>query len=91
MRRDAVEGGCDGRGRVAAPISRVGRGVERGVVRHAANVLVHAGHRALGRILDGMPRRFEIAEGDVRLSGAIVTYDPAARRAVHCELLTVRK
>ncbi len=45
----------------------------------------------LGRFLDGMPRRFEIAEGDVRLSGAIVTYDPAAKRAVHCELLTVRK
>ena len=45
----------------------------------------------IGRFLDGMPRRFEIAEGNVRLSGAIITYDPAARRAVHCELLTVRK
>jgi len=44
----------------------------------------------LGRFLDGMPRRFDVAEGDVRLSGAIVHYDPQARRATHCELLTVR-
>lgn len=42
------------------------------------------------RFLDGMPRRFEVAEGDVRLSGAVVEYDPVAKRAVKCELLTVR-
>lgn len=33
----------------------------------------------IGRFLDGMPRRFEVAERDVRLSGVIVTCDPAGR------------
>ncbi len=42
------------------------------------------------RFLDGMPRRFEVATGDVRLSGVVVRYDPAAKRAVSCELVTVR-
>jgi calcineurin-like phosphoesterase len=37
-----------------------------------------------------MPRRFEIATGDVRLSGALVTLDPAGKRAERIELLTVR-
>jgi calcineurin-like phosphoesterase len=45
----------------------------------------------LGRFIDGMPRRFEIAEGDVRLSAALVDYDPIAKRSVRCELITVRK
>lgn len=44
----------------------------------------------IGRFVDGMPRRFEVASGDVRLSGALVRYDPAARRAVSCELVTER-
>ncbi len=44
----------------------------------------------IGRFVDGMPRRFEVASGDVRLSGAVVRYDPAAKRAVSCELVTVR-
>ena len=44
----------------------------------------------LGRFLDGMPRRFDVAEGDVRLSGAVVEFDPVQGRAVRCELLTVR-
>jgi len=56
-----------------------------------ASVLGREIKPVLGRFLDGMPRRFDVAEGDVRLSGAIVTYDPAARRAVSCELLTVRR
>jgi hypothetical protein len=45
----------------------------------------------VAKFLDGMPRRFPVAEGDVRLSGVVVEYDPAAKRAVRCELLTVRK
>ena len=45
----------------------------------------------IGRFMDGMPRKFGVAEGDVRLSGALVEYDPTARRAVRCELVTVRK
>jgi hypothetical protein len=45
----------------------------------------------IGKFLDGMPRRFPVAEGDVRLSGVVVEYDPIAGRALRCELLTVRK
>jgi metallophosphoesterase (TIGR00282 family) len=33
----------------------------------------------VARFLDGMPRRFEVAEGDVRLSGALVEFDGAGR------------
>src|SRR5262249_55476755 len=43
------------------------------------------------RFLEGMPRRFDVAEGDVRLSGAVVTFDPQTKRATKCELITVRK
>ncbi|AWT60647.1 MAG: 2',3'-cyclic-nucleotide 2'-phosphodiesterase [Candidatus Moanabacter tarae] len=32
----------------------------------------------VARYLDGMPRKFTVAEGDVRLSGAVVTIDPAS-------------
>ena len=56
-----------------------------------ASVLGREVEPVLGRFLDGMPRRFEVAEGDVRLSAALVTFDPAARRATGCELVTVRK
>lgn len=33
----------------------------------------------ISRFLDGLPRRFEVAAGDVRLSGAVVEFDPAGR------------
>lgn len=33
----------------------------------------------VGRFLDGMPRRFEVAQGDVRLSAALVEFTPAGR------------
>lgn len=55
-----------------------------------ASVLGREVKPVIGRFLDGMPRKFEVAEGDVRLSGAVVAYDPQARRAVGCELLVVR-
>lgn len=42
------------------------------------------------RFLDGMPRRFPVAEGDVRLSAALVEFDPASKRALSCELVTLR-
>ena len=45
----------------------------------------------VGRFLDGMPRRYEIAENDVRLSGALVEFDPEKKQAVKCELITVRR
>ncbi len=45
----------------------------------------------LSRFLDGMPRKFEIAENDVRMSGALVEFDPEKKQAVKCELITVRR
>jgi metallophosphoesterase (TIGR00282 family) len=42
----------------------------------------------VGRFLDGMPRRFEVATGDVRLSAAQVDFD-AAGRAEKIEWLSV--
>jgi hypothetical protein len=56
-----------------------------------ASVLGRLIEPVIARFLDGMPRRFPVAEGDVRLSGVVVEYDAAARRAVRCELLMVRK
>jgi hypothetical protein len=43
----------------------------------------------LGRFLDGMPRRFDVAAGDNRLSATEVTFN-AAGRAEHIEWLQVR-
>ncbi len=45
----------------------------------------------ISRFMDGMPRRFEVATGDVRLSGALIGIDPAMARATGIELLTVRR
>jgi metallophosphoesterase (TIGR00282 family) len=45
----------------------------------------------IARFLDGMPRRFPVTDGDVRLSGVRVDYDPAVRQATRCELITVRR
>jgi len=45
----------------------------------------------IARFLDGMPRRFEVAEGDVRISAALVEIEPAMARATRIELVTVRK
>jgi metallophosphoesterase (TIGR00282 family) len=43
----------------------------------------------VGRFLDGMPRRFDVATNDVRISGALIRYDRGSRRAVSCELISV--
>ena len=56
-----------------------------------ASVLGREVPPVLGRFLDGMPRKFGVAEGDVRLSAALVEYDPATKRATKCELRVVRK
>jgi metallophosphoesterase (TIGR00282 family) len=45
----------------------------------------------VSRFLDGMPRRFEVATGDVRLSGALVEISASMARAERIELLTVRQ
>jgi hypothetical protein len=38
--------------------------------------------QVLATLVTGMPERWEVADGDVRLSGAIFTIDPAARRCL---------
>jgi len=43
----------------------------------------------VGRFLDGMPRRFEVAAGDNRLSAALVEFEPSGR-ATRIEWLSVR-
>jgi calcineurin-like phosphoesterase len=56
-----------------------------------ASVLGREVKPVIGRFLDGMPRKFDVAEGDVRLSAVLVEFDPATKRATKCELVTVRK
>jgi metallophosphoesterase (TIGR00282 family) len=64
---------------------------DAGMTGPYASVLGRLIEPVIGKFLDGMPRRFPVAEGDVRLSGVVVEYDPVAGRALRCELLTVRK
>jgi metallophosphoesterase (TIGR00282 family) len=56
-----------------------------------ASVLGREVKPVVERFLDGMPRRFEVATGDVRLSAALVEIDASSTRANKIELLTVRK
>ena len=42
------------------------------------------------RFRDGMPRRFEVATGDVRLSGVVIEIDASSANAKSIELVTVR-
>lgn len=53
------------------------------------SVLGRAIAPVISRFLDGMPRRFDVAEGDVRLSGSVVEFDTAGR-ASRIEWLQVR-
>lgn len=43
------------------------------------------------KFLDGMPRRFEVAHGDVRIAGVLIALDPATGLASSIELVTVRR
>lgn len=56
-----------------------------------ASVLGREVRPVIDRFLDGMPRRFDVATGDVRLSGVIVNIDASMARAEKIELLTVRQ
>ncbi|MBI5690976.1 MAG: TIGR00282 family metallophosphoesterase [Verrucomicrobia bacterium] len=56
-----------------------------------ASVLGREVRPVVERFLDGMPRRFDVATGDVRLSGALVAIDASMARANKVELLTVRE
>jgi metallophosphoesterase (TIGR00282 family) len=55
-----------------------------------ASVLGREVAPVVSKFRDGMPRRFEVATGDVRMSAALIEIDPAMARAKSIELLTVR-
>ena len=56
-----------------------------------ASVLGREVAPVISRFMDGMPRRFEVAAGDVRMSAALIDIDPAMASATKIELLTIRK
>ncbi|MDF3058872.1 MAG: hypothetical protein K0R17_3087 [Rariglobus sp.] len=56
-----------------------------------ASVLGREVAPVVSRFLDGMPKRFEVAEGDVRISGALVDYDAETKRTTKVDLITVRR
>jgi 2',3'-cyclic-nucleotide 2'-phosphodiesterase len=56
-----------------------------------ASVLGREVAPVLARFFDGMPKRFEVAEGDVRISGALIDYDEVVKRTRSVELITVRR
>jgi hypothetical protein len=56
-----------------------------------ASVLGREVAPVIARFMDGMPRRFEVATGDVRMSAALIEIDPSMARASRIELLTVRR
>ncbi len=56
-----------------------------------ASVLGREVAPVVARFMDGMPRRFEVATDDVRLSAALVEIDPSMARAAKIELLTFRR
>lgn len=56
-----------------------------------ASVLGREVAPVVAKFIEGMPHRFEVAEGDVRLSGALVEISASTTRAKKIELLTVRK
>jgi 2',3'-cyclic-nucleotide 2'-phosphodiesterase len=55
-----------------------------------ASVLGREVKPVVQRFMDGMPRRFDVATEDVRLSGALIEISPSMARAEKIELLVVR-
>jgi hypothetical protein len=56
-----------------------------------ASVLGREVKPVVQRFLDGMPRRFDVAENDVRLSGALIEINASTANAQKIELVTVRR
>ncbi len=56
-----------------------------------ASVLGRAVEPIVSRFIDGMPRRFEVATQDVRISGALIEINASMANAQSIELLTVRQ
>jgi len=55
-----------------------------------ASVLGRQVEPVIAKFLDGMPRRFEVATEDVRISGAVIEIGASMARAEKIELITVR-
>lgn len=55
-----------------------------------ASVLGREVEPVVAKFIDGMPRRFEVATEDVRISGALIEISPGMARAEKIELLTIR-
>jgi hypothetical protein len=56
-----------------------------------ASVLGREVAPVISKFMDGMPKRFEVATGDVRMSAALIDIDPAMARASKIELVTLRR
>ena len=56
-----------------------------------ASVLGREVKPVIARFLDGMPRRWDVATGDVRLSGALIEIEASTSNARRIDLLTVRQ
>lgn len=56
-----------------------------------AGVLGRQIEPVVGKFVDGLPRRFEIATDDVRISGALIEIGASMAKAEKIELLTVRR
>jgi len=56
-----------------------------------ASVLGRSIEPVVQRFIDGMPRRYEVATEDVRLSGALIEIDPSMANAKSIQLLTVKR
>jgi metallophosphoesterase (TIGR00282 family) len=56
-----------------------------------AGVLGRQTEPVVGKFVDGLPRRFEIATDDVRISGALIEIEASMAKAEKIELLTVRR
>ena len=56
-----------------------------------ASVLGRETAPVISKFMDGMPKRFEVATGDVRMSAALIEIDPSMAHAAKIVLLTVRR
>lgn len=56
-----------------------------------ASVLGRNTEAIVSRFIDGMPRRFDVATEDVRISGALIEIDASMAHAQSIDLLTVRR
>ena len=61
---------------------------DAGMTGPYASVLGRQVQPVVARFLDGMPRRFPVAEADIRLSGCLIDIDPESGLSTGIELIT---